>query len=66
MMACPCGSDWFVEHKLVRPAGLPHNPHSPMPVREQPKYRYVCVECDLEYGKEPEKPRRRKRQSTSN
>lgn len=60
MINCSCGSDWFIEQRLVRPAG--ELPEPIYPVREHcepAQYRYVCVECGTVYGKEPlpqEKP----------
>lgn len=52
-MKCACGSVWFLEERLVRPAGLPQSPqHNPMPNAEMPRYRYRCCECGLLFGQE--------------
>lgn len=52
-MKCTCGSDWFLEEKLVRPAGLPVYPqYFPLPHAAPPVIRYRCVECGVEFGKE--------------
>jgi hypothetical protein len=53
MINCSCGSDWFVEQRLVRPAGVP--PETAYPVREHrspAQYRYICAECGKVYGEE--------------
>jgi hypothetical protein len=71
-MKCSCGADWFLEEKLIRPAGLPREPQrTELPKRDMPRYRYRCVDCGLIYGqevqrepeptKEPDAPKKRGR-----
>jgi hypothetical protein len=64
-MTCPCGSDWFAEERLVRPAGVPRPLQTvPLSLREGARYRYRCADCGLEYGQEP--PKRKTRSPKAN
>lgn len=55
MMKCSCGSEWFLEEKLVRPAGRPVEiQHYPLPYRDVARLRYRCAECGVIYGQDPQ------------
>ena len=54
-MRCGCGSEWFVEERMIRPAGTKPNQDERLATYpKETRYRLVCAECGARMNKEGE------------
>jgi len=44
-MKCSCGSEWWVEERLIQPAAAPSQNPQLMTAAKQTRYRLRCASC---------------------